>query len=337
MLSKHPIGQKHVISGDYLTHLRNFAVEQNVPMEVLLHGVSLTPKQLLNPPQFVDDVDFNTVTANLFAHLPQPFLKAVELAKGMSFSVHGALGVALQGAKNLEQMLLLAQKYYRSRASNSQLLLEKHQGYLHVVPESKYLYRSPYLALTILFSFKQQISVKLKKYQLEGDCHIHISSPLPDYITTDWQETFKVSFGQHRDELLVPQHWLELPIDTIDFNFARLAELQCVETLASLTSNDVKTIVTDLLKQGPTNMLNIKAVARELCMSPSSLQRRLKEENITFKALKHGIIIEEAKRLLQEGNKVEEIAEYLGFNDASSFSKSFKAAEGITPGEFKRV
>lgn len=336
MLSKNLVTQKHVISGDYLTHLRNFAVEQNVPMDALMVGVSLTPQELLDPPQFVDDTDFNTVSTNLFSQLKQPFLKAVELAKGMSFSLHGALGVAIQGAKNIDQMLMLAQKYYRSRASSRQLVLERQSGYLHVIPESQYLHRSPCLALAVLFSFKQQIYHKLQQYKLEGECHINLGSSRPSYISDEWQASFSVSFNAQRDELLVPESWLSLPVEAIDFNFARIAELQCVETLASLTPNDVKTIVTDLLKSGPTNMLNIKTVAHELCMSPSSLQRRLKEEGLTFKALKQDIITSEAKKLLQQGCKVEDIAESLGFNDASSFSKSFKATVGQTPGEYKR-
>ena len=337
MLSKHFAGKKHVISGDYVAHLRNFAMEQNVSMDVLLKDVGLSPQQLLNPPLFVDDADFNTLGANLFEALEFPFLKAAELAKTMTFSLHGALGVTIQGAKNLEQMLLLAQKYYRSRASNRALVLEKRDGFLHVIPQSDYLERSPYITLAVMVSFTILIGQKLKRHNVNDRCRIRLKSKKPSYVPQQWQEALSVSFNEVQDELLVPLAWSNLPIDSIDNSFVTLAETQCLETLASLTSNDVKTIVTDLLKHSPTNMLNIKAVANELCMSPSSLQRRLKEEGLTFKALKHHIIVEEAKRLLLEGATVEEIAEILGFNDASSFSKSFKSIVGATPGEFRRA
>lgn len=101
------------------------------------------------------------------------------------------------------------------------------------------------------------------------------------------------------------------------------------------TSEQVKGLVKRLLAgQRP----NIQDIARELHMSPRTLQRRLTEERLTFQQL-----LEDARRelarhyLLHSSLELNETAYLLGYEDANSFFRAFHSWEGTTPGQWRSM
>jgi AraC-like DNA-binding protein len=80
----------------------------------------------------------------------------------------------------------------------------------------------------------------------------------------------------------------------------------------------------------------IAEVARELHMSPRTLQRRLAEDGDSFQAL-----LQEARRelarhyLLETSLELNETAYLLGYEDAHSFFRAFHDWEGSPPGEWR--
>jgi AraC family transcriptional regulator, transcriptional activator of pobA len=89
-----------------------------------------------------------------------------------------------------------------------------------------------------------------------------------------------------------------------------------------------------------TQYLDNKEVAHyadQLNISPKYLNEAVKES--TGKAPKNLIeqlIMQEAKSLLKQTQmNIKEISYWLGYDDPSYFSKAFKAAEGVLPGEYR--
>jgi AraC-like DNA-binding protein len=80
----------------------------------------------------------------------------------------------------------------------------------------------------------------------------------------------------------------------------------------------------------------IEDVARELRLSPRTLQRRLAEDGATFQQL-----LQEARRdlarhyLLHSSLELNETAYLLGYEDAHSFFRAFNDWEGSPPGEWR--
>jgi AraC-like DNA-binding protein len=80
----------------------------------------------------------------------------------------------------------------------------------------------------------------------------------------------------------------------------------------------------------------IEDVARELRLSPRTLQRRLAEDGATFQQL-----MQEARRelarhyLLHSSLELNETAYLLGYEDAHSFFRAFHGWEGSPPGEWR--
>ena len=72
-------------------------------------------------------------------------------------------------------------------------------------------------------------------------------------------------------------------------------------------------------------------------MSVATLKRKLKAEGESFQQIKDGQRLKQAEALLSEGNlNIDQIADRLGYSDASNFSKAFKGWTGITPSQFRK-
>jgi len=82
---------------------------------------------------------------------------------------------------------------------------------------------------------------------------------------------------------------------------------------------------------------SLEEVARAMAIAPPTLSKRLREEGQTFQALKDHLRRDAAIELLQHADlTLIDIAEQLGFSEASTFHRAFKKWTGVAPGEYRR-
>lgn len=98
-------------------------------------------------------------------------------------------------------------------------------------------------------------------------------------------------------------------------------------------SHSITEIVKWILKRNLTGeRLEIHHVASELGMSERTLQRRLTDEQITFKQLLREARHEQAREYLANPSlDIKEVAFLVGYKDQSSFYRAFRGWEGNTP------
>lgn len=81
---------------------------------------------------------------------------------------------------------------------------------------------------------------------------------------------------------------------------------------------------------------DIQAVAKELRMSDRTLQRRLTDENTSFKHLLAQARHEQAREYLADPSlDIKEVAFLLGYKDQNSFYRAFRLWEGDTPSNWR--
>lgn len=81
----------------------------------------------------------------------------------------------------------------------------------------------------------------------------------------------------------------------------------------------------------------IADVARELNLSPRTLQRRLTEEGESFQQLLAAARRDLARHYLQHSAlELNETAYVLGYEDAHSFFRAFQSWEGVSPGAWRQ-
>ena len=83
---------------------------------------------------------------------------------------------------------------------------------------------------------------------------------------------------------------------------------------------------------------SIEAVGALLAMTPQTLRRRLREEGHGFQALKDALRRDTAIELLARPElTLIDIANRLGFSEASTFHRAFKHWTGVAPGEYRQT
>ncbi|WP_460415987.1 AraC family transcriptional regulator [Pseudomonas sp. microsymbiont 2] len=93
-----------------------------------------------------------------------------------------------------------------------------------------------------------------------------------------------------------------------------------------------------LLEIEPGAWPDAQTVAQNLCMSVATLRRRLSEEGHSYQGIKDSLRRELAIAWLAEaGLGLGDVAQRLGFADASSFYKAFRKWFGCNPGHYRNL
>jgi AraC-like DNA-binding protein len=136
-------------------------------------------------------------------------------------------------------------------------------------------------------------------------------------------------FDSDRTALVFPSKILDLRLPTADPKQLRILETQArARNDLGLASALRRTLRVLLLGEG----VSADQVARILAMHRRTLNRRLKSESTTFKALLDEARFEAACQLLDSTHlPITEIAASLGYAETSAFGRAFRRWSGITP------
>ncbi|HXG68296.1 MAG TPA: AraC family transcriptional regulator [Blastocatellia bacterium] len=149
-----------------------------------------------------------------------------------------------------------------------------------------------------------------------------------------------VEFQASRNALVFSRADIDRPFLTHNAELLAMLAPQLEAELTShaaqqTTRDQVKIILKRLLAgQRPA----MQDVARELRLSPRTLQRRLTEDGATFQQ-----VLEDARRelarhyLLHSSLELNETAYLLGYEDANSFFRAFHHWEGTSPGQWRAI
>ncbi|MFJ2362137.1 AraC family transcriptional regulator [Pseudomonas sp. NPDC087697] len=162
----------------------------------------------------------------------------------------------------------------------------------------------------------------------------------------DFCDDYKVMFSENlrfdrpRTRMIFSADCLDLPIKRSSDELKRflahapaniLVKYRDPQSLASRIKHDLRQLPAE---QWPET----DSLAQRLCMSASTLRRRLAEEGQTYQGLKDSVRKELAIVWLAEPSiSFAEIATRLGFADTSSFYKAFRKWSGSNPGHYRSL
>lgn len=93
-----------------------------------------------------------------------------------------------------------------------------------------------------------------------------------------------------------------------------------------------------LLKNAYLGIVSLEEMAANFNVSPRSLQRKLKDEQVTYQELADDVRKSLALHYLETGGYyVKEISYMLGYNELSAFSRAFKRWTGVTPAGYQKL
>ncbi|SFG69594.1 AraC family transcriptional regulator [Pseudomonas sp. NFACC45] len=170
---------------------------------------------------------------------------------------------------------------------------------------------------------------------------IELRCPEPDFCD-DYRVMFSrnLRFDRPRTRMIFSAECLDLPIRRSTEELNRflaqapaniLVKYRDPQSLASRIRHDLRQLP-------PEQWPETEALAQQLCVSASTLRRRLAEEGQTYQGLKDSVRKELAINWLAEPSiSFVEIAARLGFADASSFYKAFRKWSGSNPGHYRSL
>lgn len=327
------------IAADYLILLTELAFEHGISGAQLLADSGLPEQVLFEPNTLIGHESF-LVVLNRFYALTEDLGIALEYGKRMTLSKHGALGFAAQYSATIDDATLKVMRYIETRAQMFDLVRLPVEGHrrLSVVPRFKDEPAGTFLALAILSSIETICRTLTSRHSHDTQSTIHIKSEV-DLSTQQVLPNCTLVSHNSENYLTWPLAALEHPLPFFNPDLETLAKQQLEQALSNLNNNDELSYrVAKILRQHLKEMPTAEQVANEVCLSSATLNRRLKAAGTSFQQLKDTIRHQEAQRLLNNPRLgIDQIAEHLGFNDTSNFSKAFKQWEGVTPSQYRKL
>lgn len=162
----------------------------------------------------------------------------------------------------------------------------------------------------------------------------------PGHGSADTSRVYQVPVhsGARHVGLSFEARWLDLPVvqapqSLREFFAAAPANLIVRYRDTSNLSDRIRRL---LRKRVGGEMPSLDEVGRALALTPQTLRRRLHDEGRGFQQIKDEIRRDAAiELLLHTPLALPEIAERLGFSEASTFHRAFKQWTGVAPGEYR--
>ena len=147
-----------------------------------------------------------------------------------------------------------------------------------------------------------------------------------------------LEFGSNKSALIFPEPILDTPLRQPDPSLLAALEQQATQMMADLQQQhpvvmQTRSLLRALMQDG---LPRRDKVAAELGLTERTLQRRLDEAGTGYQQLLDDLRRELASEWLRSSTMaVNDIAARLGFSEARSFHRRFKAWTGMTPGEYR--
>ena len=280
--------------------------------------------------------DYKQFIADIEARVGDPCL-GLDLGTEVPFTAHRFLGYAIFCSATLEEAFNVAIKYLPVlyNVLEFELLSGDTEATVRIYPVAE-------LGKTANFMVDMSLSAIATLIRSFGNGlgpkRVHLTRPESGSAGA-YRECLQceVVFAAPYNEIQFDEHILHLPSGASDSASFQLAIEQCDRELASLQAQQsVALAVSALLKKHPEKKPGLDEIAQSLKVSPRTLRRRLHDEKTNFQSLQKQVGIELACEYLSGTNwSVGNIAERLGYENASSFGKAFRNWTGQTPREYR--
>ena len=297
------------------------------------HGIAL--QDTMNPEAQVTVRGTAALLEECEALLVDPSL-GINMARHAEYSTFGALGLALAAGGDLRSVLNRIVRFHRliSDAAVTELSEDQDLIGLHLIPADG-PQPHPQALLFVLAIIQRMVRIRLPGH---GDPVQVMTPQIPAPMSAAMARYFRcpVIQGDHF-ALFLHRHASQLQFAASDPQVAAMLDATLAQRLADAERGSLSTRLSlwieDRLPEGEPALADAASL---LNMSVRSLQRRLKEESLTWQQL-----IENTRRVLverhlrQPGMSITQLAFLLGFADVSSFSRAFRKWYGASPSQLR--
>ena len=327
----------------FIANIIQFAAQQGVDQQQLLSLTQRTMEELCDDELLFEATIYNEIVEKAVS-LSGDDLFGLHLGEYLSLSAAGLIVQIAQSSRTVLEALNYMVEYANLGCQSLPFALKElpTEWELSLTPKEPWLAQSPQSVRqtvdgSLVFSIREFHTLTRQQYFPK---RIHLAYKQPT-DTTEYHRIFKcpVLFNQPITAIYLEKSQVQEKVVTSDYRLLQILIQYAQEKLAAMEgelgfATIVKQSIINLVKpQFPT----IEQVASNLNLSVRTLQRRLKEEGLTYKAVLDELRKQFALDYLKNKDlSVKEIAYLLDYAEPSSFIRSFRRWTGKSPKEFRR-
>ncbi len=288
--------------------------------------------------RFLSFEQFRRLVAHALALSDCPWL-GLEVGINAQLSLHGAMGQAVASSRDVQEALQLCQRYMPLRQRIFGVAIERDDEALRLVaieqidvPELRE-FMLGYLSATLIRLLEAVTGQPLQ-------AQVRIDWPFPEPAWAGEYQRLAVHnrFGQPRLAASLPLPFLYRQSLSADAEASRIAVRECERQWQQQQQGGTVTQrVQSRLVQCSGQYPALLEMATFENVSSRTLIRQLREEGSSYQQLLDSVREElSCWLLLQTDRSVESVAERLGYEDTSNFSRTFRRWTGVTPREFRQ-
>jgi AraC-like DNA-binding protein len=147
-----------------------------------------------------------------------------------------------------------------------------------------------------------------------------------------------VIFGAEVNKIILRREDVELPVLTRDTSMYQLFNSVLSEKKAMINTGRIDVALKGVLfNQFKGQIPTIEEAAEAMDISPRTLQRKLLEENTSFRTIANEVRRDIALQLMKNPRtKIWEVSQILGYSDMSTFRRAFKSWTKATPKDISK-
>jgi AraC-like DNA-binding protein len=262
----------------------------------------------------------------------------IHMGLKMRASAHGYLGFAAMTASTLREALETATRFVPTRTNALGLSLHVSDKSASLVIEERADFGKARDSIMFALSVGiWQIGEALTGKVIAGSADFAFDRP--PYIDRFESIGPALRFSQPATQLVFDASALALPLTMADPVSRRLAYSELERSLAGKLGVDQEILerVRRLVVAANGGFHSLDEVASKLGLSSRTLKRRLAGQGVTYSDLLDEQRREKALLLLRSPTlSLDEVAEQLGYSDASNFRRAFRRWTGVSPAAYRR-
>lgn len=317
-----------------------YGVQRDINIEQLCDTSGIDLKSLQKDTYIISDSQLNSLWKNA-AHMTADPLFGCHFGEYSQLAALGVIGQIIQSSNTVGDALAKASSLVglltdmftiKTKHSHNSFTLE-------LVSDSKRAKQYPYIyrhmgGYLMVFTIQEMDGLLLKKIMPE----LVQLTELPEN-TSEYERLFRCNIITKGNTYLLKfsNSILETPI--LSANYA-LQQLLLQKLSTQLPGNTLSPwqnkIYQHLLSNSYLHILSLEDVAGNFNTSVRSLQRKLKEEGVTYLEIVDRVRKNLALTYLEnDDHQIKDIAYTLGYNGQSAFNKAFKRWTGESPATYK--
>jgi AraC-like DNA-binding protein len=315
--------------------------EQGIAPEASLSGTGLSAKSLSDPETRTSVLQYITVCRNalqLSKTSETPFLTGSRIP----LSAYGMYGFALVCSPTIREYFQVAIKYHRLATPLLAMSWREEDDYVAWTFPMNAAVTYPDALLRFLVEQQlTQLSTHLREV-LEDDSYLPIGASL-SYSAPSHAHLYKrylgcpVRFDEPMSKLSYPKSILSAKPRLAHGLTSKILRDTCDRILGEVkTSTGVAGDVYQIIASTPGHSPSMEHVARQLTTTVRTLNRKLHAEGTSFTQILDDVRCNLATEYLRSTSlSIEDIAELVGFSEATNFRHAFRRWTGSTPARYR--